>query len=158
MNERNLLYVQGFYIYILMEFFFFKETFSFNFTLLAVNFVSGHHADKITLLFFWSMKCCTAPVDVFCFAKFIMFSIIATQLPTVKASSIHSELSCMLTKIFNNSILTVSVYIFLTYCHTLASNAPKHTATLVTSNGYKSYGFCYLIVVNNRHILRQVCH
>lgn len=45
---------------------------------------------KLTCSIFWSMKCCTAPVDVFCFAKFIMFSIIATQLPIVKASRIHS--------------------------------------------------------------------
>lgn len=62
---------------------------------------------------FWSMKCCDASIDVFCFAKFIAFSIIGSQLSVIKASNLCSVSSCMLSKIFSSATAFYDVYIYI---------------------------------------------
>lgn len=61
------------------------------------------------------MKCNEGSVDVFRFAKFIMFSIIGFQLFMIKASNIHSVSSCMLSKMLSSAADFFVLYIYMGY-------------------------------------------
>lgn len=53
------------------------------------------------------MKCGEGSVDVFCFAKFIVFSIIGSPLFVIKASNIYSLPSCMLPEILPSDLFVL---------------------------------------------------